>query len=151
MRIVQRRDADVAGHVEEQANGQLGGRRHEALVGSGDQYAVGRRRIDIDRARVDRTSQEGNQVRQLLEESCVSRRRSVGDDDVAVRCRVDQLGRREVASGRIQHDLGDLCEVGERPAVVRLEILGVVGEEHAHEINANSANDAMRPTYQPIA
>ena len=54
-------------------------------------------------------------------------------------------------SGRIQHDLGDLCEVGERPAVVRLAILGVVGEEHAHEINANSANDAMRPTYQPIA
>ena len=62
----------------------------------------------------------------------------MGDDDVAIGGRIDQLGRRELESGRIQHDLGDLGEVGERPAVVRLAILDVVGEEHTHEINANS-------------
>ena len=54
------------------------------------------------------------------------------DDDVALGCRIDQFGGREVASCRIQNDLGDLGELWERSPVVRVEVLGIVGEEHVH-------------------
>jgi hypothetical protein len=132
LRILERRDRDVACHVEQQTQRQLRGGGHEALVGASDQDTVRRRRLDVDRGRVDRTSQEGDQVRQLLEDGRFARCRSVGDDDVTARRRLDQLGRGQVAIEGIRHDIRSLREQRECPPVVRLAVLGIVGQEHSH-------------------
>ena len=122
--------ADVTGNVEHQGECQLGSRRDEALVGVTDQHARRRRRADVDRADVDGAAQEGDEGRKCSEEVGVSRRRSVGDDDVTLAGRFDQLAGRQVAIERVEHDACDRLQLGQRSSEVRVTVFSIVRDEH---------------------
>ncbi len=121
---------DVSGGVDEQAEGQLSGRCHEALVGVSDDHAVRRGSGNIDGGDVDCGAQKRSELRSFDEEFGVAGRRAMSDDYLGTGCVLDQLWCGEVAVERVVADLdAERGELGKCSGVVRLEVLGIVGQQ----------------------
>ena len=133
--IVDRRFGHVAGKVEHQSQSELRCGGDEAFVRTRDQHSRSACCRNIDRADVERASQDGEQLGQIDKQSCTAGSRPVSDDHGTLVRRCHQLVRVEVTVERIEHHPGDRLQLGQCPRVVRIEIFRVVGEERRQHRN----------------
>ena len=87
--IGRRRARDAAREIDQEADGQLDHRLHEARLGMGHQHARLRGRRHVDVADVDGAAHHDLELRQAREDLGRHRRRAVGDDEVDVLRRGD--------------------------------------------------------------
>ena len=87
--IGRRRARDAAREIDQEADGQLDHRFHEARLGVGHQHPRFRCRRDVDVADVDGAPHHDLEPGQALEDHGRHRRRAIGDDEVDVPRRGD--------------------------------------------------------------
>ena len=128
--IGRRRARDAAREIDQEADGQLDHRFHEAGFGVGHQHPRFRCRRDVDVADVDGAPHHGLEPRQALEDHGRHRRRAIGDDEVGVPRRGDHTRRIERRVNFMQPHLDQLLKARERPrAVVLPARQGRVGQQ----------------------
>ena len=119
-------------HVDHEADRQFADRRHPAAAGLGDEDPLGRSILDVDVAYIHGHARDCDEFLRRREQSCLARRRPVGNDYLATRGRGDQSPRAEGLGSVMEDDLSELAQALERPCpVIARTRLGRVCQQDA--------------------